>query len=190
MYTTNDLKRGVIVELDGTPHVVESIQVSSPSARGASTIHRIRLRELRTGQKVDRTFRGGETFAVPDVERRPVEYLYADPQAYHFMDQEHYEQLALPRADLEWETNFLVEGIAGLRALYHNGAPIALELPNHVTLAITETSPSVKGNSATGRTKPATLETGLVVQVPEHIEPGTKVSVDTRTGEFLGRARE
>lgn len=190
MYTTSDLKRGLIVELDGAPHLVESVQVSAPTARGASTIHRVRMRNLKTKQKIERSFRGGETFAVPDVDRRAVQFLYSDAQAFHFMDTDNYEQFALDRADLEWEANFLVEDIEGLRAFHYNGAPIGLELPNNAVLAITDTSPGVKGNSATGRTKPATLETGLVVQVPEHVEPGTRVTVDTRTGEFLGRAKD
>jgi len=189
MYSTSDLKRGVILELEDVPHLVESVSVSTPSARGASTIHRVRLRNLKTGQKVDRSFRGGETFGVPDVDRRPVQLLYRDAQAFHFMDQESYEQFALDRADLAWEANFLVDEMEGLVALMHNGAPLALELPNNVSLSIAETSPSVKGNSATGRTKPATLETGFVVQVPEHVDPDIKVNVDTRTGEFLGRTK-
>ncbi|MBW2281251.1 MAG: elongation factor P [Deltaproteobacteria bacterium] len=189
MYSTSDLKRGLILELDAVPHLVESVSVSSPSARGASTIHRVRLRNLKTGQKVDRSYRGGETFGVADVDRRPVQLLYRDAQAFHFMDQESYEQFALDQADLAWESNFLVDEMEGLAALMHNGAPLALELPNNVVLTITETNPSVKGNSATGRTKPATLETGFVIQVPEHVDQGVKANVDTRTGEFLGRAK-
>ena len=190
MYTTSDLKRGVIVELDGAPHLVESVQISSPSARGASTIHKVRLRNLKTRQKVDRSFRGGETFPEADVDRRPVQFLYQDASAYHFMDVESYEQFALDRADLAWEANFLADAMEGIVALMYNGEPLALELPNRVELRITETSPGVKGNSATGRTKPATLQTGYVIQVPEHVEPGIKVGVDTRTGAFLGRVKE
>ena len=190
MYSTSDLKRGLILELDAVPHLVESVSVSTPSARGASTIHRVRLRNLKTGQKVDRSYRGGETFGVADVDRRPVQLLYHDAQAFHFMDQESYEQFALDRADLVWEANFLsVDEMGGLVALMHNGSPLALELPNSVALTITETNPSVKGNSATGRTKPATLETGFVIQVPEHVDQGVKANVDTRTGEFLGRTK-
>ena len=101
-----------------------------------------------------------------------------------------FEQFALGYDEIEWERNFLIEGIEGLSAIFYNGAPIALELPNKVALTVTETAPGVKGNSATGRTKPATLETGFVLQLPEHIEQGIKVSVDTRTGEFLGRAKD
>jgi len=190
MYTVSDLKRGLIVELDGAPHVVDSMQVSSPTARGGNTIHRVRLRNLMTHQRVEKSFRGGETFGVPDIDQHPVQFLYSDPTGMHFMDQENYEQIDMSYDDLEWEKNFIVEGIEGVRAVYYNGSPIGLELPNTVSLAVTETSPGVKGNSATGRTKAATLETGHVVQLPEHIDQDTRVSVDTRTGEFLGRAKD
>ncbi len=190
MYTTSDLKRGLLIEHEGTPYTVESTQTSSPTARGGNTIHRVRLRNLITKQRVDKSFKGGDTFGVADVARRPVQFLYADPSGFHFMDNETYEQFAMTRDDLEWEAQFLFEGIEDVRAMYHNESPIGLELPNTVALEITETNPAVKGNSATGRTKPATVSTGLVIQVPEHLDQGTRVSVDTRTAEFLGRAKE
>ena len=190
MYTTSDLKRGLLIELDGDPHVVEATQTSSPTARGGNTIHRVKLRNLKTGNRSERSFRGGDTLTMADVARRPVDFLYSDPSGFHFMDTETYEQFALSKTDLEWESNFLIEGIEGVRAMYFNESPIALELPNTVVLEITETNPAVKGNSATGRTKPATLTTGLVVQIPEHIDMGTRVTVDTRTGEFVGRAKD
>jgi len=190
MYTSGDLKRGLIIEVEGAPCVVESVSISTPTARGGNTITRVRMRDLRSQQKLDKSFRGNETFPVPDVEKKPVQLLYADAQAYHFMEQESFEQFGLDAGDLEWERNFLVDGIEGVRALFWNGSPIALELPNSVNLAIAETSPGVKGNSATGRTKPATLETGFTLQVPEHIDQGVKITVDTRTGDFQGRAKD
>jgi elongation factor P len=189
MYTTSDLKRGVVIELDGAPHVVETVSISTPTARGGNTIHRCRLRNLATKQRVDRSFRGGETFGVADVDRRKVQFLYRDPDAFHFMDQETYDQFPIQADELEWESKFLVEEQEDITALYYNEAPLALELPNNVVLTITETSPAVKGNSATGRTKPATLETGHTIQIPEHISEGTKVSVDTRTGDFISRVK-
>ena len=189
MYTTSDLKRGLILEFDGAPQVVESMSVSSPTARGGNTIHRIRLRNLKTQQISDHSFRGGETFGVPDLARHPISWMYAEPGAIHFMDDETYEQFSMTREELDWELKFLTEGATGLKVMLYNGEPIALELPNSVALTITETAPGVKGNSATGRTKPATLETGHVIQIPEHIDLGERVSVDTRTGEFVGRAK-
>ena len=189
MYTTSDLQRGVVIELDGAPHVVETVQISTPTARGGNTIHRCKLRNLATKQRVDRSFRGGETFSAADVDRRKVQFLYREPDAFHFMDQESYEQFPIQADELEWESNFLVEDQEDIIALCFNEAPLALELPNNVVLTITETSPAVKGNSATGRTKPATLETGHIIQIPEHISEGTRVSVDTRTGDFLSRVK-
>jgi elongation factor P len=190
MYTTSDLKRGVIIDHEGAPHLVDSVQSSSPTARGASTIYKVKLRNLKTRQRLELTLRGGETFGVPDVEQRPLQFLYDDPDAFHFMDTESFEQFALARGDLEWESRFLVEGIEGVRVVYYNGAPIGIQLPNTVSLQIVETIPGVKGNSASGRTKPATLSTGHVVQLPEHVEQGVMVNVDTRTGEFLGRTKD
>lgn len=190
MYSTSDLKRGLILEFEGAPYQVESVQVSSPTARGGNRIHRVRLRNLVTNQSGEHSFRGGETFGVPDVERRPVQFLYSDPDTFHFMDTDNYEQFEFRRDDLDWESKFLLEGVEGVRAFYYNGKPLGLELPQTVAMVVTETAPGVKGNSATGRTKAAKLETGHVVQLPEHIEEGTRVSVDTRTGEFLGRAKD
>ena len=190
MYTTSDLKRGLILEIDGEPHAVEATQTSSPTARGGNTIHRVKMRNLKTTQRVEKSFRGGDTFKEADVDKRSVQYLYSDPSGYHFMDNESYEQFALSAEDLGDDANYLIEGLEGMRAIYFNESPIGLELPNTVVLEITETNPGVKGNSATGRTKPATLETGFTIQVPEHIDNGVRVSVDTRTGDFLGRSKE
>ncbi|HMQ21432.1 MAG TPA: elongation factor P [Planctomycetota bacterium] len=188
MYTTSDLKRGLVIDLDGAPHLVEMVQTSSPTARGASTIYKVKLRNLKTKQRVDRSFRGGETFPVPDVEYRSIDFLYEDPTALHFMDNVSFEQFAIPRGELEWECKFLVEGIQGLRVVLYNDEPIGLELPNTITLEIVETLPAVKGGAASGRTKAATVSTGHVIQVPEHIDSNTLVVIDTRTGDYVGRA--
>ncbi len=189
MYATGDLKRGVIVDLDGDPCVVENVAVSTPTARGGNTIHRVKLRNLKTKQRVDKNFRGGDLVKPADVDRRPVQFLYKDTLAFHFMDQESYEQFGLDIDALEWEANFLIDDLEGIVALMFNEAAIAVEMPHHVSLKITETAPGVKGNSATGRTKPAVLETGFQLQVPEHIDQGVSINVDTRTGAFLGRTK-
>lgn len=190
MYTTSDLKKGLILDFEGAPHVVESLSVSTPQARGASTIHKVRLRNLKTKQKTDKSFRGGDTFGVPDFEKRPIQFLYKDQEAYNFMDKASYDQFAFQAEDVEWESKFLIEDLDGIVALVYNEEIIGLELPPQVVLEITETNPAVKGNSATARSKPATLETGHVVQVPEHISQGEGALVDTRTGEYLGRAQK
>ena len=188
MYSTSDLKRGLIIEMDGAPYLVENLTVSSPQARGGNTITKVRLRNLKTKQKRDESFRGSETFGEPDFEKRPCQLLYRDANGLHFMDQENYEQFSLQEADLEWELKFLKDEMEGILALIYNEEVIGVELPNTVALKITDTPPSMKGASATARTKPATLETGHVVTVPEYIETGEVMTIDTRTGESVGRA--
>lgn len=189
MYATNELKKGLMVEIDGVPHVIEATQTSSPTARGGNTSHRIKFRNLKTGQRLEKTYRSGDMLQPANVDQRPVTYLYADTDTFHFMDGETYEQFGFSREEIEWEAKFLREGLEGLRAMFHDGIAIALALPNTVDLAITDTAPAVKGNSATARTKAATLETGHVVQVPEHIDQDTRLVIDTRTGEFVSRAK-
>ena len=188
MYSTSDLKKGLIIEFEGVPHIVETVKISAPTARGAATITRVRLRNLKTKQKTDQSFRGAETCAEPDYERRPCQLLYEQQGTYHFMDQESYEQFTLEKADLEWEALFLLDDMEGI-TVYKSGEEIfGIELPNTVVLEVAETVPAIKGATATSRTKPATLATGLVVQVPEHVKTGDMLKVDTRTGDFLGRA--
>ena len=188
MYTSSDLKRGLLIELDGAPFLIENVNVSSPQARGANTVYKVRLRNLKTRQKIDKSYRGGDTFVEPDFEKRACQLLYRDANGLHFMDQENYEQFSFQESDLDWELKFLKDEMEGIVALYYNEEVIGLELPNHVTLKISDTTPGIKGSSATARTKPATLETGHVVQIPEYIDEGETLKIDTRTGESLGRA--
>jgi elongation factor P len=189
MYSTNELKKGLIIDFEGAPHVVETVQVSAPTARGASTITRVRLRNLKTRQKVDKSFRGSEMFGEGDFERRPCQLLYEQQGTYHFMDTQSYEQFFFEKADLEWESKFLRDEMDGIVAFKSGEEIFAIELPNTVSLKVEDAPPAIKGATASARTKPATLETGLVVQVPEHIRPGEMLNVDTRTGEFLGRTQ-
>ena len=188
MYTSSDLKKGLLIEIDGAPYVIENLNVSSPQARGGNTVYKVRIRNLKTKQKLDKSYRGGDTFAEPDFDKRPCQMLYRDGTGLHFMDQETYEQFTFQTEDLDWELKFLKDEMEGIVALYYNEEVIGLELPNHVELEIQETAPGIKGSSATARTKPATLETGHVVQIPEYIEQGETLKIDTRTGESLGRA--
>lgn len=188
MLSTNDLKKGVLIEYEGAPCRVETVKISAPTARGGNTITRVRLRNLRTKQKHDASFRGGETFAEPDFQRLPCQLLYQEQDTYHFMDQETFEQFGVHKDDLAWELNFLQDDLEGIYVLRSGEEFLGVELPNTVALKIEDTPPAIKGASATARTKPATLVTGHVVTVPEHITTGEVVNVDTRTGEFLGRA--
>lgn len=183
-----DIKRGSVVNYNDAPCLVESFTVQTPSARGASTVYKFRARNLITKQKVDITLRGGESLDEADFRRRPVGYMYADATHLHFLDQTDYNQYALPKEDLAEEINYLTEDLEGVQALIYNDECVGIQLPLTVELDIVECSPGVRGDSATGRNKPATLQTGLVVQVPEYLSPGERVKVDTRTGQYLSRA--
>lgn len=188
MLQPNQIKRGVIIDIDGAPCIVETVHVQTPSSRGSNTLWKVRARNLKTRQKVDKTFRSGDAVVEPNFERRAVDYLYADASGYHFMDKETFDQFALSREEIEREANFLVDQLEGLRALVVDDQVIGLELPLAVNLKIAACDPAVRGNSATSRSKNATLETGLVIQIPEHLEAGEVVRVDTTTGKFVGRA--
>lgn len=183
-----DIKRGMIVNFNGAPCIIETISVQSPSARGAATLYKYRARNLISKQKVDITLRSGESLNEADFEKRPVKFMYSDGSHLHFLDQTDYNQHSLPAADVAEQSQYLTEELEGVAALFYNEECVGLDIPATVTLKITECDPYVKGNSATGRTKPAQLETGLMIQVPEYLAQGELVKVDTRTGEFLSRA--
>ncbi len=188
MIPAKDFKKRMVVEIDGSPHMIEQIQVQTPSARGAATLYKVRARNLKTRNRVEKTYKGTDSLTESSFEKRPVQFLYRDPDGFHFMDSTDYNQFSLSNEDMEDQTPYMTENMEGVEALVVNDEIIGIEIPDTVALEITETSPGVRGNSATGRTKPATLSTGHVVQVPEHLDQGTVVKVDTRTGEYLGRA--
>ncbi len=183
-----EIKPGHIVNYQQSPCLIESVQVQTPSARGAATFYKYRARNLITRQKVDITLRGGDSLDAADFQRRAVKLMYADATHLHFLDQTDYNQYSLPLEDLEDERRFLTEELDGVLALIYNDQCVGIQLPVAVELKIVQCDPAVKKASATGRTKPATLETGLVVQVPEYMTEGERVKVDTRTGEYLSRA--
>ena len=183
-----DIKTGSIVVYNEAPCMVESINVQSPSARGAATFYKYRARNLISKQKVDITLRGGESLDEADFRKRNVKFMYADATHLHFLDQEDYNQYSLAKEDLVEESKFLTEDLEGIQALIYNDECVGIQLPVVVVLKVVQCDPGIKGASATARTKPATLETGLVVQVPEYLSQGETVKVDTRTGEYLSRA--
>ena len=183
-----EIKRGEVVVYNGAPCIIEGISVQSPSARGAATLYKFRARNLVTKQKVDITLKGTESLPVADFQRRDAKYLYSDADECVFMDNENYEQYNIKKTDIADELQYITESLEGIRVLIYNDESVGVTLPAAVSLAVTRCDPAAKGNSATSRTKPATLETGLEVQVPEYLEEGETVRVDTRTGEFLGRA--
>ena len=188
MLNPGELKRGTIIEVDGDPCVIENINVQTPSSRGSNTLWKVRSRNLRTKQKVDSVYKGGDAIAEPNFEKRDVQFLYSDSAHFHFMDLGDYNQFALTKEAIDEEANYLVDNMEGIRSLVLDDEVIGIEVPPAVELKITECDPSVKGNSATGRTKPATLESGLVIQVPEHIQQGDVVRIETATGKFVHRS--
>ena len=184
-----ELSRNSIVSIDGAPHVVESLRVTTPSARGAATLFKFRFRNLLTKAKLDQTCKGDDKFGDLDFDRRAVQFLYKEhDDTYTFMDAEDYSQFSLTAEELDEQTGYLTEELEGIKALVVNGRPVAIDLPAAVVLKIASCEPTLKGQTATARTKTARTETGLVVHVPEYVTEGESVRVDTRTGEFLGRA--
>lgn len=183
-----DLKKISIVELDGALHCIESIAQQAPSARGGSTLYKVRFRNVTTRQKIDRTFRGDDLLKEAYYEAKPVQYLYKSGDRYAFMDLENYEQFELPERDITEALPYLTEELDGITALISEGRVLTLKMPDTVELDIVECEPSIKGASATARAKPAVLSTGLTVAVPEYIAPGDRIRVDTRENKFLSRA--
>jgi len=188
MIKASDFKKGGVVKIDGEPHVVETIVVQKPAARGTGTLYKVRFRNVTTKRKMDQVFRGDDVLPEADLGRNPVQVLYGDAETITFMDLKDYSQFTLTKEDLEDEWPYLFEGMEGLTALVSEGRVIGITLPLQVSLRIEETRPSVKGGSVTARTKPATLSTGLVVQVPEYMSSGETIRVDTRTGLFVSKA--
>ncbi len=183
-----EIKTGSIVNHQGAPCLIENVSVQSPSARGAATFYKFRARNLVTRQKVDIALRSGESLDEADFRRRPVKFMYADAEQVHFLDQEDFNQYSLAKEGTAEEMNYMTEELEGVVALIHNDECVGVQVPTTVELTVVQCDPSVRGNSATARTKPATLETGLVVHVPEYLSEGERIKVDTRTGQFLSRA--
>ncbi|MDR1480678.1 MAG: elongation factor P [Planctomycetaceae bacterium] len=183
-----EIKRGEVVVYNDMPCIIEVINVQSPSARGAATLYKFRARNIVTKQKVDITLKGTESLNSADFKKRDVKYLYSDANDCVFMDNEDFNQFSLKKEDIAYEMNYITEELEGVRALIYNDECVGVEIPTAVSLKVTQCDPAVRGNSATSRAKTATLETGLEIQVPEYLESGEVVRVDTRTGEFLSRA--
>lgn len=188
MPKASDLKQNVAVEINGEPYAVKKIEIRNPTSRGASTLYKVRFAHLKTKQKLDETFKGDDFLKEADCERVSVQFSYQDSDAFYFMNMENYEQYPLNAEDLEGQVGYLSEGLEGLIMLLMDNFPLALELPASVALEIIETAPGIKGASATARTKPATLSTGLEVQVPEYIDQGETIKINTSTGKFMGKA--
>jgi elongation factor P len=184
--STNDLKRGMTLELDGTLFQVVDFQHVKPGKGGAFV--RTKLRNVKTGAVVDRTFNAGVNVGLAIVERHEMQYLYRDGDDYVFMDTGSYDQHTVPASVVGDAGVYLTEGATAIVATYEANA-ISVELAASVVLRVTQTDPGVKGDRVSGALKPATLETGLVIQVPLFLEEGDLVKVDTRSGEYLTREK-
>lgn len=183
-----DLKKGVVIEINGIPHAVKNVDAKSPSSRGASTLYKIRFTNLKTGQKLDESYKGDDMLKEADCLRTAVQYSYKDGEDYVFMNLDDYSQYSLNENELEDEIPYITDGLEGITALLVDGALMAIELPPTVNMDIVDTAPGIKGATATGRNKPATLATGLEIQVPEYLEPGETIKINTSTGKFMSRA--
>ncbi len=189
MAKVSELKRGQVVEFRGEPYVVGQIDVKSPSSRGANTLYKIRFNHATTGQKFEDSFKGDDQLGHIDLLRRAVQFSYREgDEVCVFMDEESYEQYRLDAENLGAQIDFLEEGLTGITAMLIDGAAVAIELPQSIVMAITETAPGIKGASASARTKPATFATGLIVQVPEYLESGERVRINTQDRRYMARA--
>lgn len=184
----NEIKKGAVIEVEGQKVAIKQMTVQSPSSRSGSTLYKVKGQNVITRQKFERSFKGDENVGEVDFVRRPVQLLYRDAEGCTFMDSESFEQFVVSEESLDEELPYISEGLEGMTALIADGVLLGVDLPATVNLEITECSPGIKGASAAARTKPATLSTGLVVQVPEYLSPGEVIKVNTETGEYMSRA--
>ena len=187
MISTVDFKKGARILVDGAPYEIMDYTVSTPTARGSATLVRTKIRNLLTGAVFDRTYKSGEKFEPPDMQLRPVQFLYRDGGDCHFMDTESYDQFHLAGEQLGDQARWLTDG-AMVRSVIFNGNVAGIELPQFMEFEITETEPAVRGDTASGRVlKDATIATGAVVKVPLYMEAKERILVATATGEFVKR---
>lgn len=186
-YSTNEFKSGLKVMMDGHPCSIIENEFVKPGKGQA--FNRVKLRNLKTGRVVERTFKSGDSIEAADVLEISLQYLYNDGEQWHFMDEASYEQYAADGEAVAEASNWLKEQDICNITLW-NGAPIAVSPPNFVVLEITDTDPGVRGDTASGATKPATVETGAVVKVPLFVDQGELIKIDTRTGEYVSRAKD
>lgn len=184
----NELKKGMVFRVDNQNIVVKQVHVQSPSSRSGSTLYKIKGQDVVTRQKYERSFKGDENVEQVEISRSAVQLLFRDADGCTFMDNESYEQYTLSDDSLEDELPYLSEGLEGILALVSEGNILGIELPTVVVLEIIECAPSMKAASSSARTKPATMSTGLIVQVPEYLTPGEKIKINTDSNEFVSRA--
>ena len=187
MLTTSDFKKGIHVLIDGDPYQVMDYTVQTPSARGSATLVKAKVRNVRTDQVFDKTFKSGEKFDEPDLETREVQFLYAEGETLHFMDLASYDQFAMARESVGGLARYLVDGQA-LKSVLFNGRVIGLDLPPFLEMEVVSVDASARGDTASVKVmKDARLVTGAEIKVPSYLDAGERVLVDTRTGEFVKR---
>jgi elongation factor P len=184
----NEIKKGLVINQDNKKILIKKVIVQSPSSRSGSTLYKITGSDISSGQKFERRYKGDEVITPIGVSRHSVQLLFHDNDSYTFMDSENYEQFMLSADALTDEAVFLYDGLEGLIALSSEGELLGVELPTTMALEISECAPAMKAASSSARTKPATLSTGLVIQVPEYLTPGEIIKINTETREFISRA--
>ncbi|MFT7678137.1 MAG: elongation factor P [Planctomycetota bacterium] len=189
MIDTSNFKKGACFAFRNEPMIIVDQSVSTPTARGGNTIYKVKLRNLKTGQILNESIRSGEKFEDVDMERHDASYLYNDGSTWYFMDDESFEQFEFTGEQLGGLELYVVDGIEGLQSMLIDGHPVSLELPLSVVMTAVECDPTIKGATAQAQLKPATTETGLIVQVPPYLSAGEQIKVDTRDGRFLERAK-
>lgn len=187
MISAGDFRNGITFEMDGNVYQVVEFQHVKPG-KGAAFV-RTKMRNVRTGSTIERTFDAGEKVPKAHLDRRDMEYLYNDGEAYIFMDQQNYDQIPITEEQLGDGKKFLIENMV-CSVLFYKGAIMGIDLPGQVVLTVTETEPGIKGDTASGGTKPAILETGAKVNVPFFINEGDRLRINTKTGEYIERAKD
>ncbi|MFH3184447.1 elongation factor P-like protein YeiP [Klebsiella aerogenes] len=189
MPRANEIKKGMVLNYNGKLLIVKNIDIQSPSARGAATLYKMRFSDVRTGLKVEERFKGDDIVDTVTLTRRFVDFSYVDGNEYVFMDKEDYTPYTFTKEQIEEELQFIPEGgMPDMQVLTWDGQLLALELPQTVDLEIVETAPGIKGASASSRTKPATMSTRLVIQVPEYLTSGEKIRIHIEECRYMGRA--
>jgi len=186
LISTSEFRKGAKIQYKDAPHEIVDFQHHKMGRGGA--IIRTKLRNLKTGSIFEDTFKGGEKFDTPELEERTMQYLYKEDTLYYFMDNENYEQIPLSSDQLGDAKKFLKENLE-VKILFYSGSPLSVEIPMFVELAIVKTDPGFKGDTASGSSKPAVLESGVTVKVPFHLNEGDIIKVDTRTSEYIERVR-
>ncbi len=187
MYNASDLRKGLKIQIDGEPYIVTDFQFSKPGKGQA--LYKTKMRNMLSGNQFEKTFRSNDKFEKAPLEERNMQFLYSQGDEFHFMDTQNYEQLIISREQMGDDLNFLIDNME-IQVLMFNDSPIGITLPNSVALTVTVADPWAKGDTSGSDTKPVTVETGYVLQVPPFVEEGDRIQIDTRTGSYLTRVKE